>query len=292
MAHTIKVGFIGIGLMGLPMATNILKKGFDVTVYNRTPTKAQALIEKGATLATSPQELAEKVDVILTMVTAADDVKHILFDENGVVKRTSKQTLTVIDMSTIGPTAAREIGEKLATHSIDFLDAPVTGSTPKAISGELTIFIGGEKKTFEALRELFLAMGTNLQYMGDVGSGQAIKLINNHLIAVSIVSLAEGMLLADAMGLSREKVADVLKTVPATSDFMHLKMPNYVKNEFPLLFSTANMKKDLSLAVGEAKKSGHEFPTLTHVHALYEKALNENLSEEDMSAVIKLLEKK
>ncbi len=283
----LKVGFIGLGLMGEPMAKNILKKGFALTVYNRTGSKTKSLQKLGAKVANSPSDLASQVDVVVTMVTEGKDVEAVLFGGSGVVKG-ARKGLIVIDMSTIGKSAAIEIANKLKKYGIDFLDAPVTGSTPKAISGELTIFIGGNKNSFEKVKDLLSAMGTNLQYMGGVGSGQAIKLINNQLVASTITALAEGMILADVLGLPRKKAAEVLKTVPAMSGFMNLKIDNFSKNKFPLLFSTSNMKKDVSLAQQEAKKGQVELPILSIVEKLYAKALKKYASQ-DMSLVIKTI---
>jgi 3-hydroxyisobutyrate dehydrogenase-like beta-hydroxyacid dehydrogenase len=173
-----KVGFIGLGLMGNPMAKNILKKGFSLTVYNRTKEKTVDLVSLGALVADSPAVLAKEVDVIITMVTSGKDVAEVLFGKNGVAQG-AKKGLIVIDMSTIGPTTAKDISQKLHKHGIAFLDAPVTGSTPKAISGELTIFVGGEKEILDSVYGVLSAMGTNIVYLGQAGSGQAIKLINN-----------------------------------------------------------------------------------------------------------------
>lgn len=289
MKTKLRVGVIGLGLMGKPMAENILKKGFPLTVFNRTSSKVKPLVEKGAVAAKIPAELAKKSDVIITMVTASSDVEDVLFGNHGVIEGAHKD-LVVVDMSTIGPTAAKKIANKLQKKGIQFLDAPVTGSTPKAITGELTIFVGGEENVFQKVKPVFEAMGTNIQYMGGVGSGQAIKLINNHIIAASIIALAEGMILADAMKISRGKIADVLKTVPAMSTYMNLKVPNFVKNEFPLLFSSANMRKDVKLAWKEAVADNQHLPILEQVVNLYEKASVSNLLEEDMSAIIKVIE--
>lgn len=284
-----KVGFIGLGLMGEPMAGNVLKKGFPLVVYNRTPLKTKALQKLGAEVAESPEELASKVDVVITMVTAGKDVESVLFGKNGVAQA-NKKGLIIIDMSTIGKTPAIQIAHKLKKHGIEFLDAPVTGSTPKAISGELTIFVGGNKKTYEKVKEVLASMGTNLQYMGSVGSGQAIKLINNQLVASTITALAEAVVLADALKLPRKKVAEVLKTVPAMSAFMNLKLPNFVFNKFPLLFSAGNMKKDVTLAQQEAKKGKKKLLLLSTVEKLYAKA-TKIYGSEDMSAIIKIIEK-
>lgn len=284
----LRIGFIGLGLMGNPMAKNILKAGFPLKVYNRTKEKTKNFVKLGVNSASTPSNLAQDVDVVITMVTAAKDVEAVLFGKNGVVEK-AKKGLTVIDMSTVGPSAAKKIAQKLSNFQIDFIDAPVTGSTPKAITGELTIFVGGKEDIFNKAKPVLSAMGANIHYMGPVGSGQAIKLINNHLIATSIVALAEGILLADTMGLSRKKAGEVLKTVPAMSGFMNLRLPNFVNNKYPLLFSTANMRKDLLLAMGEANKGKRALPTLTTIVKLYDKAMKQGLAEQDMSEVIKIL---
>lgn len=285
------VGFIGLGLMGMPMAKNILKKGFSLAVYNRTPEKTKELIPLGAKTAGSPAELASQVDVIITMVTAGKDVEEIVFGEQGIVEGAQKG-LILIDMSTIGRTTAKQIAERLSTHGIDFLDAPVTGSTPKAISGELTIFVGGKETILEKARSVLAAMGTNIVYMGDAGSGQAIKLINNYLLASYFIALSESMLLADGMHLSRKKVAEALLHTPNLSPTAELKLPNYVKNNFPLLFSLSNMRKDLGLALLEMKQTGEHLTGLTLTEELYAKANeDEKLSSEDFTAILKQMEK-
>jgi 3-hydroxyisobutyrate dehydrogenase len=285
-----RIGFIGLGLMGNPMAKNILNAGFPLTVYNRTKSKTADLESAGATVVDSPSELAKNSDIIITMVTDGDSLKEVLFAENGFAKSASKGQI-VIDMSTIGPTVVKEVYAKLKEIGVGFLDAPVTGSTPAAISGSLTIFIGGDKDIFQKSKEVLESMGKNLHYMGESGSGQAIKLINNHLIGMTIQALSEGMQLADAMNLPREKVADALNGAMISSPFINLKMPNLVNNNFPLLFTVANMKKDLQLALDEAKQGNKKTPELELVVKQYEKAMEQGLSEEDMSAIIKVIEK-
>jgi len=285
------VGFIGLGLMGNPMAKNILKAGIPLTVYNRTASRVSEFKTLGAKIARSSKEVAIDSDIVITMVTGPDDVQEVLFGTNGVTKGIHKG-LIVVDMSTIGPSAAKEIGKKLGTIGIKFLDAPVTGSTPKAITGELTIFIGGEKKVYEKVKPVLLAMGKNLHYVGPVGSGQSIKLINNYLIAVTIAAVAEGMLFADAIGLSRKKAEEILKTVPAMSPMMNMKIPNYASGEYPLLFSMKNMRKDLFLAERELKKNNLDLTIFQSTLPLYEEAIHQGLSDVDFSEVIKVIGKK
>lgn len=282
-----KVGFIGLGLMGHPMAKNILKNGFSLVVHNRTSSKCQELKKLGALVAFSPKELTQQVDLVISMVTAPKDVKAVYFGRQGVVAG-KHQNLIVIDMSTIGPSAARDVGLKLEKIGIDFLDAPVTGSTPKAINGELTIFVGGKKKIYEKVTPVLKAMGKSIHYMGESGSGQAIKMINNQILALTIASVAEGMLLADEMKLSRAKVAEALKTAPVMSIMMNLKSTNYVQNQFPLFFSMANMEKDLVLALNEVSDNV-DLPLLKLGRRIYQKALEEGLAQEDFSVIIKSL---
>lgn len=289
MSHKLKVAFIGLGLMGEPMARNILNKGFPLTVYNRTRSKTEKLKSEGAAVTHTASEAVRDADVIITMVTAAADVEEVLFGKNGAAE-TMKKGAVVIDMSTIGPSAAVALSRKLKPYSIEFLDAPVTGSTPGAIGGTLTIFVGGDKTVLEKVRPVLEAMGKNIHYIGPTGQGQAIKLINNHLIAVSIVAVAEGMLMADALGLPRKRAAEVLQTVPAMSGMMNLKVGNYVNDEYPLLFSTANLRKDLKLALNELTGVRKKLGALKHAFELYHKAAEGGMKEHDFSKVIKVIE--
>ncbi len=275
--------------MGNPMAKNLLKNAFPLSVYNRSETKTKEFAQLGAKVFKSPASLAKEVDVIITMVTGPKDVEEVYLGEEGVLQA-NKKNLIAIDMSTIGPQAAKKIGEALQASDIAFLDAPVTGSVPKAITGELTIFIGGNKKTYEKIKPVLSAMGTNLQYMGEVGTGQAIKLINNYLIATSLTALAESMFLADAQGLSRKKAAETLSSVPALSAFMKMKLPHVVTNTHPVAFSLANMRKDLGLATSEMKKRNNDrLPLLQLVENLFDKGVSLQLGQQDVSAIQEVL---
>ena len=213
----LKIGFIGLGLMGNPMSKNILKKGFEVSVFNRSAKRLSEFKKLGVSIFKTPKELAANSDVVITMITGQKDVEEVLFGKDGVVKG-AKRDLVVIDMSTIGVKSAKNISKKLKKYGIEFIDAPVTGSVVRATSGELTIFIGGDEKVYAKVKPVLSAMGTNLQYMGPSGSGQAIKLINNAIIASQLTALAEGMILADTLKLSRKKVAEVLSTTPLASN--------------------------------------------------------------------------
>lgn len=283
----LKVGFIGLGLMGNPMAKNIHKAGFPLAVYNRSPHRLKDFKKLKVPIYDSPAQLSENVDVVITMVTAPKDVKEVILGKNGV-KDGAHDGLIVIDMSTIGPTAAKEIAKALKKYGIDFLDAPVTGSTNRAQSGELTILVGGDKRVFEKVRPILQAMGKDIFYMGKTGSGQAIKLVNNLMGAITIEALAEGMLVADSLGIKRAQVLKALGNAPLVSTNMRMKMPNMIKNEYPLSFSMSNMRKDLRLALIE---SGLSLPSLKATEKLLKKGMDMGLSNEDYSAVLEILSK-
>lgn len=284
MKQTISIGFIGLGLMGKLMAKNIYNAGFPLSVYNRSSGKTDEFKKLGVRVVSSPKELVEHCDIIITMVTAARDVEDVVFGQHGIITAKGK-TRVLIDMSTIGPTAAKMIGKKLQRYGLEFLDAPVTGGTYGAKSGELTIFAGGKKEIYQRVRVVFECMGNNLHYMGEIGTGQAIKMINNFLIASSLVSLSEGMILADAMGLSRKTLADALSTTPAVSLAMTRKIQNYVTGQYPMNFTIKNMRKDLSLASLE-KNADCDFSLLSLVESLYVRADEQGLSDNDYSQII------
>lgn len=290
MKNNMKVGFIGLGLMGLPMAKNILAKGFSLSVYNRSPQKTKELEKMGASVAESPMELGETCDVVITMVTGPKDVREVLLGKNGVALA-DRQELIVVDMSTIGPTAACRIADDLKEMKIDFVDAPVTGSVVRAESGELTIFIGGKETVVEKVRPVLAAMGTDLQYMGKIGMGQAIKMVNNLIAGETVATLAEAFILADTLKLPRKKVMDSLQNVFGVSPNMKMKMPNMVSGKFPTAFSVANIRKDLKLAQLELEDK-NQLPILKISEKLYKQGIDQGLGNEDLSAVIEVLEEK
>lgn len=282
-----KVGFIGLGLMGNPMAKNILKSGFPLTVYNRTKTKTTELQKLGAKIANSPKEVAVNADLIITMVTGPKDVEAVLFGKNGATKAARKNQV-VIDTSTIGPAAAKRIAKKLAKFGIEFIDCPVTGSTPKAITGELTMFIGGKQPVVNKVMPVLKAMGKTFNYMGPTGSGQAIKMVNNYLLAATVATLGEAIILSDKLKLSRTQTAAALRSGVALSPMMEMKLENHVVKSYPLLFSIANMSKDVSLALNELKNK-KSLPLLALTQKLYSKANRTKLSSQDYATIIKML---
>ncbi len=283
------IGFIGLGLMGLPMAKNILKAGFPLMVYNRSLEKTKELVSLGATLGQTPGDLGRVCDVVITMVTGPEDVRAVLFGKDGVAA-SPKDGLIVIDMSTIGPTAARQIGSELSDRSIRFADAPVTGSIVRAVSGELTVFIGADRDVFEEIRTVLQSMGTTLHHMGPVGSGQSIKLVNNYFVGVEAIALSEGMLLADQMNIDRAKAAEVLQSASTgMSPIMKLVIGNHATGQYPVIFSLSNMRKDITLGWQEMK--GRKMPMMELTKSVYDKGVSEGLDEMDFSAIIQVMKK-
>lgn len=286
----VKVGFIGLGLMGKPMALNIHKKGFPLAVYNRSPKRLADFKKLGISTYSSPAELAKNSDVVITMITAPKDVKEVALGKNGIAESGNKN-LVHIDMSTIGPSAAKEVAKGLAKKGIDFIDAPVTGSTDRAKTGELVIFVGGDKKVFEKIKPVLEAMGTELPYMGSIGSGQAIKLVNNLIGGETIAVLAEAFMLGQSLGLTKKQIYEALKNTFSISPNMKNKMPMIVEGKYPVMFSVANMRKDLKLGLTE-KSAGTYLPILKTTEAIYKKTMDAGFADEDIAATFKIISQK
>lgn len=279
------ITFIGMGLMGIPMAKNIITKWYPLTVYNRTPGKVEELVSLWVVEIHNIEEALRNADIIISMVTAGSDVEGIIDQGKGALKPWA----IWIDMSTIGVNWAKKIARQLASVGVSFIDAPVTGSTPKAITGELTIFIGWDAEAVERSNWVLSAMGTNLQYMGAVGMGQAMKLVNNTLVAYSMIGLAEVMKLAESMGMEASRTAEVIKTIPVASAYTAMKIDNFVKHQYPLMFSVANMSKDIDLAYEMMHEGNISLEYLTYAHELYQKWVSEWFGGEDLSAIEKVI---
>jgi 3-hydroxyisobutyrate dehydrogenase len=290
------IGFIGLGLMGAPMAQNILKKGFPLVVYNRNPKRVAPFKKLKCTIASSAAEVGRQSDIIITVVTGPKDVEQVILGKAGVVEGAKKGSI-IIDMSTIGPQAAREIAATLSNYKTEFLDAPVTGGTHGAEAGTLTIFVGGNKSTYKKALPVLEAMGKNIVYCGDLGTGQATKLVNNLIVGETLAALAEGFLLGEAQGLTRKQIMQFLGEVPALSPMMKTRLDKMVKGKYDVTFSVANMYKDLDLALKEIQsnpstRSGKKLslPILENTAKLYKKAIDKGWGELDNSSILKSLE--
>jgi 3-hydroxyisobutyrate dehydrogenase len=273
-----KVGFIGLGIMGGPMARHLHRAGLLAAVYNRTRSRAEPFGKMGVHVAESPADLARRVDVVIEMVSDAPDVEQVLFGAGGVVEG-ARPGLVVVDMSTNSPDWARKFAERLAERGIDFLDAPVTGGQKGAEEGTLTVMVGGREDLFQRLLPVFKAFAKEVIYAGPVGYGQAMKLVNQVVISLNTIAMVEGLRLAEALGLDVEKVARLLTVGAARSGSIELYLPKLLKGDLSPGFKAAHLKKDLAYAMEIANRKGLSLPASALALELYKRMVEKGLGE-------------
>jgi 3-hydroxyisobutyrate dehydrogenase-like beta-hydroxyacid dehydrogenase len=283
-----KVGFIGLGLMGGPMAANVVRAGFPLTVYNRTADKAEPLKKLGAAVAASPKEVAQNSETIITMLSDATAVETVLKGDDGVLAGAAAG-LVLIDMSTVAPDQSQAIGAMLAEHDIKMLDAPVGGSTGPATEGTLSIVVGGDEAVFEAQKELLGVMGKDVFYLGPQGSGATMKMAFNLIVAAQMMSLAEAMLLAIKGGVSARVAGEILAGRNFSSGLIRRKVQNIVNADYTPAFPLKHMQKDLGLMVRTGDRLGVTLPATSATHQIFTAAKTRGHEDEDFAAVFSLL---
>jgi 3-hydroxyisobutyrate dehydrogenase-like beta-hydroxyacid dehydrogenase len=271
-----------MGIMGSRMAANLRKAGFDVVVWNRTRARAEQV---GEPVADTPRAAADGAGVVITMVVDAPEVEAVLFGDYGAAAGLEPGSL-VVDMSTIAPTAVARIRERLAERDIAFVDAPVTGSTPRAEDGTLTIMAGGEAADFERARPLFEAMGELIVHAGPSGHGAMVKLLNNAVAAVNAAAIAEAFDVGEAYGLDMERLLEVMRAGSAGSVMLELKARPMLDRNYEPLFKLAHMLKDVRHALAEAEATGERFELAADAEALYTAAEAMGLGDKDFAAVV------
>ena len=289
MLKEVRVGFIGLGIMGLPMATNILKAGYPLTVYNRTISKAESLRGFGAYVAGSPREVAQRSDVVISMVTDAPDVEQVLFGVDGVVEG-GRMGLIFIDMSTNSPESARSFSKRLLDYGIEFMDAPVTGGDKGAREGALTIMVGGRLESFQRVKPILEAMGKTIVYCGEVGSGQMIKLCNQVVVGLNMLAITEALMLARRAGIDENILFTVLSTGAANSFTVQYYLPKILKRDFEPGFKASHLKKDLKYVIDTASKLNIPLPGVSILLQLYNSLVSHGLGEKGTQALIKIYE--
>jgi 3-hydroxyisobutyrate dehydrogenase len=290
MADVRKVAFLGLGIMGRPMAGHLARAGFDLTVWNRTASRAEEFAaEHGARAAATPAEAAAGADAAITMVPDTPEVEAVLLGEDGVAEGLGAGALT-IDMSTIAPSASRSIAERLGERDIAFLDAPVTGSRPKAEDGTLTIMVGGPEEDFARARPLFEAMGEKIVHVGPHGHGELAKVINNTLAAINAAALGEALTMARAAGLDTDALLEVVKAGSGSSAMVELKAVPMLTHDFEPLFKLEHMLKDVRHCIAEARALGVELRLAEIAERLYSEAGEQGLGEQDFAAVVSVAE--
>jgi 3-hydroxyisobutyrate dehydrogenase len=285
-----KVGFIGLGIMGMSMARNLLRAGFPVRAWNRTASKMDALAAEGATSAASPAELAAHCDVIFICVSDTPDVQAVVLGEGGLIHGARPGAL-VVDMSTISPAATREMAAALAAKGVAMLDAPVSGGSEGAARGTLTIMVGGNAEDVERATPYFNAMGKTLTHVGGNGAGQMVKLVNQILVVVTMLGVSEALLFAKAGGLDLEKTLAAVSGGAAGSWMLSNRGPQVIARDWRPGFMIDLQQKDVRLVLDEADRLGVPMLATSTVFNLYRVLQRDGLGAEGNHALVKALEK-
>jgi 2-hydroxy-3-oxopropionate reductase len=285
-----QLGFIGLGMMGTPMSKNLMKAGFEVVVWNRTPSKAQPIVEQGARLASSPKDVASQSQVIITMLTGSKEVEEVILGSNGVLEG-MRAGCVVIDMSTISPAVSRAVASKVAAKGFAMLDAPVSGSVGVAANAALTIQVGGDASVFEEHKDVLAALGKNIFHVGANGMGCYLKLVGNALMAVNMAAAAETLCLGAKAGIPTDVMINVIKNTGGASTVIERRSPNILNGDFSPQFMLKLLFKDLGIALDSAADDSVPLPIVGLVRQLYAQAMADGKGEQDFSAVAASAEK-
>ncbi|HZH23823.1 MAG TPA: NAD(P)-dependent oxidoreductase [Solirubrobacteraceae bacterium] len=284
------VGFVGLGMMGSRMAANLARAGYEVAVYNRTSEKAEAWVaEHGGRFAATPRDAAEGAAAVITMVVDGPQVEQALLGEDGAALGAAAGTL-MVDMSTIAPADARRIGAALAERELPFVDAPVSGSSPKAQDGTLTIMAGGSEADVGRARPYFDAMGDVIVHVGALGQGQLVKVIANAVGAVNLATLAQALVVGKAAGVDLPSLVSVFGKSSAASAMVALKAEPMLEHDYTPLFRLEHMLKDMAICMDESEAAGVPFPAAALARELYTAAMGRGHGEEDFCAVLEAAE--
>jgi 2-hydroxy-3-oxopropionate reductase len=283
-----KIGFIGLGIMGKPMARNLLRAGFDLTVCNRSQGAVAELAAEGARRAGSPAECARGADVVITVLPDSPDVELVLAGENGVFAGAAAGTV-VLDMSTISPVTTAKLGEQAGSLGLAMLDAPVSGGEAGAINGQLSIMVGGERETFDAMTPIFEVLGSKWTLMGPLGSGQLTKACNQVMVALNYLAMAEALALGAKAGLDLRLLHSALAGGLANSAVWERKGPSAIDGDFQPGFRIGLHHKDLTIALDAASQLGVSLPGTAQVRELYRALMNAGDAGLDHSALVLLL---
>jgi 3-hydroxyisobutyrate dehydrogenase-like beta-hydroxyacid dehydrogenase len=285
-----RVGWIGLGIMGSRQAANLRRAGHALTVYNRTRATAEQWAKQhGAAVADSPADVARASDVVFSMVVDGPHVEDVLLGEDGAVQG-AHEGLLCVDMSTIAPSDTRRIGAALAEHGVRFMDAPVTGSSPKAADGTLTIMAGGEAEDYHRVLPLLEAMGKLIVHAGPLGDGEMIKLINNAVAAVNASTVAQALLVGDATGVDLDALERVMGAGSGGSAMLELKAGPMREHDYTTLFKLEHMLKDVRLCLEEGQAAGVPFPSAAAAREVLSAGMGRGLDEADFAALIEVLE--
>ena len=285
-----KVGFVGLGIMGRPMAKNLMDAGYELVLQNRSPEKAEELAEEGnATAARSPREVAEACDIVITMLPDSPDVEAVVVGEDGVLEGIEEGAL-IVDMSTISPVVTEELAERARERGASMLDAPVSGGDVGAIEGALSIMVGGSEEDFERARPLFDVMGKAATLVGPTGAGQVVKACNQIVVALTIEAVSEALVLGSKGGVAPEKLIEALSGGLAGSAVMEAKKEKFFSHDFEPGFRIELHHKDLGIALTAGREYGVALPVTAIVDQMLEASVARGRGDRDHSALLTLLE--
>lgn len=285
-----KIGFIGLGIMGKPMARNLLKAGYGLVVSDINPVVVEELVSLGAKSAGSASEVASKTTTIITMLPNSPQVKEVVLGNNGLIEGASEGSV-LIDMSSIAPLASREIAKALSAKGIEMLDAPVSGGEPKAIDGTIAVMAGGKKEIFDANYDVMMAMAGSVVYVGEIGAGNIAKLCNQIIVALNISAVSEALVLATKAGVSPDLVYQAIRGGLAGSTVMDAKAPMIMDRKFDPGFRIDLHIKDLSNVIETSHEVGAPLPLSSLVMEIMQAIKIDGSGEEDHSSIVKFYEK-
>jgi 2-hydroxy-3-oxopropionate reductase len=286
-----RIGFIGLGIMGKPMARNLAKAGYELVVYNRSADDTEALLVDGGPYeaAASPRDLAERTKTVITMLPDSPEVREVVFGEQGILPAMAPGSL-LIDMSTIAPATSIEVSEALQERGARALDAPVSGGDKGAIAGSLSIMVGGDAADVERAMPLFEAMGKTIVHVGGAGAGQTVKACNQVVVAINFAAVSEALVMGAKAGVDPQKIAQVLGGGLASSRVLELRGPTMIEGQFQPGFRVDLHRKDLGIALATGKNVGVPLPVTALVAQLYEALATTGRGGLDHSALIALYE--
>ena len=284
-----KIGVIGLGVMGRPIAQNLMEAGYELVLYNRTPEKAEEVAGDGATVVGSPREVAESCDVVVLMLPDSPQVEEIVEGEDGVLEGLKEGAL-IVDMSTISPVVTRELAEKIEERGASMLDAPVSGGEPGAQQGTLAIMAGGSEEDFERARPLLEVMGDAITHVGLTGAGQTAKAANQIVVAVTLEGISEALVLASKAGVAPEKILEAISGGLAGSNVMEAKKENFLEHDFEPGFRVDLHHKDLGIALATGREYGVSLPVTAIVDQMLESLKTKGRGDRDHSAILTLIE--
>lgn len=285
-----KIGFIGLGIMGKPMARNLLRAGHEIVAYDVIPENVQALVKDGAIAAGSSKEVAEQCKLIITMLPNSPHVKSVVLGENGVLEGAKPGTI-LVDMSSIAPQASQEIEKECAKKGVKMIDAPVSGGEPKAIDGTISIMVGGDKAVFDEVYDVLMNMGASAVYCGEIGAGNTTKLANQVIVALNIAAVSEAFMLSTKAGVDPMKVFDAIKGGLAGSTVMNAKVPMILDRNFKPGFKIDLHIKDLNNALETGHAVGAPLPFTSLVMEVLQNLHADGCGQDDHSAIAKFYEK-